>query len=150
MKYFALLFLIVSISCCTLNSAQEKSLQQALNEYIAVHNDGKVTGFASLTHPSVLKYYTKLGDDAFSQKFELIDTSYNSTLWQDAIIRSTKKNDKKIHVLYLVKEFSNNKEMELGTVNIVAISEDDGVNWSFLEERDYRNDDIWAEEERLL
>lgn len=151
MKYFALLTLIILLAACTLDSTQEKALQGALNEYISIHNDGKVTGFAALTHPSVLKYYTDLGDKAFSEKFELVDTSFTSVYWHDAIIRSTEKDGDKIHVLYRLKEVTLYAEEEIQeSIQIVAISEDNGVNWLFLEERDYRNDDIIEEKNRLL
>lgn len=150
MKTIYFLLLMAIITSCTLNSTQEKSLQNALNEYVKLHNEGKVTGFAALTHPSVLKYYNNLGENAFAQKFELVDTSYNSATWQNAIIRSTKKEKEKIHVLYRIKEIPSEKDLDPKHIHIVAISKDNGINWLFIDEQDYRNDKIFRKENRLL
>lgn len=150
MKRFSIIIFSLILSACTLNSTQEKSLQQALNEYIETHNEGKVVGFASMTHPSVLRYYNNLGAEAFSQQFELVDTSYNSSIWSDAIIRSTEKSGEKIHVLYRLKEVSTQENAKVKNIHIVAISEDNGQNWLFLKEKDYQNGLIFNKEEKLF
>lgn len=132
-----------------MNAEQERSLNQAMSSYVNAHNNGAVLSFVSFTHPNAVAYYKSKGDDVFKEKFELISDGYEMSFLQDGIIREIESKDGHIHVYY---EFIriDNTTLNGEEITVVAISEDDGKSWYFIDKEDYLNDDIFEEKFRLI
>lgn len=146
--YWILLFFFVS---CSLNSEQERSLHLAVTEYVASHNTGAVMSYVSLTHPNVVAYYKDLGDSVFQAKFELVSEDSEGYFLQDATVRSIKKDNGKVHVLYrFLRVDQDYLTPTADECEIVAISDDDGKKWFFMEMEDYKNDAIYEKKNRLI
>lgn len=150
MKTYYWIFLIF-LTSCALNSEQESALHKAVTDYVASHNTGAVMSYVSLTHPSVVTYYKDLGDSVFQSKFELASDDTEGYFLQDATVRSIKSGNGKIHVLYrFLRVDQDYLAPDAEEFEIVAISEDDGKKWFFIEMNDYKNDAIYAPENRLI
>lgn len=107
--------------------------------------------YVAAIHPNVVKYYKELGDSTFQEKFELKPLGEGGDFIQDGNIRETSSKGDVIHVRYsflsIADEFDMNSGREL---EIIAVSEDDGVSWNFVEMRDYKNDKIFPKDRRLI
>lgn len=107
----------------------------AVSKYIfAVNSDLKLSQ-ASYTHPSVLKYYKKNGHKEFKSLFDK-----EELIWTDAVIGKiqTKENYVQAEMKIALKkdEFANPEE---NRISIYALSDDQGLSWFFVEDKDYRN-----------
>lgn len=114
-------------------------------------NTGAVLSYVSFTHPDVVRHYRAQGDSTFQKRFTLVTVDDGGTFLQDGTIREIQSKENQIHVLYeflIVKSrlFVETAEEK----NIVAISEDNGVTWFFADEKDYKNEEIFKSNERLL
>ncbi len=142
--------LLLLLGSCTLNADQEASLNNALTSYINSRNNGAVMSYVGFTHPKVVAYYKNKGDSIFQSRFDVSD-EYTRPFFQDGIIKSTQKKNDVIHVKYVFKKFEQEYiDMEITDVAIIAISEDNGNSWFFVEEEDYFNDVSFSQDERLI
>ena len=133
---------------CTLSADQEKSLSDAQRSYVNARNESDVLKFVGYTHPNVIAHYKHMADSSFQKKFDLTEDPY---LLQDGTIREIKKKDKTIHVLYRFKTVEKGSFGVFGDDrNIIAISEDGGKTWFFVEKEDYLNDTILPEKHQLI
>lgn len=145
---FLLLLLFVG---CTLSADQEASLNNAKIEYVNARNSGQVMTYVAYTHPDVVAYYKELGDSMFVEKFGDSNGLAQGTFLQDGNIRNTEFNGDKIHVKYSFLEIDQ-LDFQMGSRDVIiyAVSNDDGKNWFFIEEEDYRNTAIIPEEKQLI
>lgn len=148
MKWIPALLLLFMVAC-SMNAEQERSLNQAMSSYVNSYNNGAVLSYVSFTHPNVVSYYKNKGDEVFKEKFELMTEDYESSFLQDGIIRQIVSKNEKIHVHYQFLKFDNTSTMGY-EIAVVALSEDDGRSWYFIDREDYINDAILDKEFRLI
>lgn len=147
--YFCILVLL--LGACTLSSSQEATLHKALTAYVAAHNDGKTMAYVGSTHPNVVGFYEDKGDSIFRQQFELFTPENGGNFLQDGNIKEIEKKGNNIHIHYVFDSFEmQDLTQKVSDVGIIAISNDQGKTWFFAEEADYKNDNIFNKEERLL
>lgn len=148
MRFFYLILLLFAVCSCTLNAEQEKSLHDAQRAYVDARNEADVLKFVGYTHPNVIAHYKHLTDSSFQKKFDL---SLHSYAIQDATIQDIETADNTIHVSYLFKTVDTEGFGEFGAdKTIVAISEDAGKTWFFIEKEDYVNSEILPEKYQLI
>ncbi len=144
---YIILLLFVLIGC-SLNADQERFLSEAQRAYVEARNEADVLKYVGYTHPSVIAYYKNDEDSAFQNKFDLSSQSFTI---QDGSIRFIKTKGSSIHVDYIFKTVEKGSFGEFGEdIHIMAISEDNGKTWFFLDEMDYRNEQIIALEHQLI
>lgn len=149
MKKIAPLILLF-LACCTLNADQEVSLNNARFAYINSRNNGVVMSYVAYTHPNVVDYYKTLGDSNFTMKFDLFQYGSPYEL-NDGGIVEMKSEAKSIHVKYRYTSITlGNNKMKNDDFIILAISDDDGSAWYFMDEDDYLNDKIMDPSDRLI
>ena len=145
-----LLLIPLLLAACTLNADQEASLNNAMFAYINSRNNGVVMSYVAYTHPNVVDYYKTLGDSNFTKKFDLLqyETPYELN---DGNIVEMKNEANIIHVQYSFTSiiFGNNRIVNEDFI-ILAISDDNGSSWYFMEEDDYLNDQIMDPSHRLI
>lgn len=145
-----LLLIPLLVAACTLNADQEASLNNAMFAYINSRNNGVVMSYVAYTHPNVVDYYKTLGDSNFTKKFDLLQNETPYKL-NDGNIVEMKSEAKIIHVQYSFTSIipENNKIVNNDFI-ILAISDDNGSSWYFMEEDDYLNDQILDPSHRLI
>lgn len=141
--------ILACFSSCTLNSTQEATLNNALSTYVNAHNNGAVLSYVGVIYPPAVAYYKDQGDSTFHYKFDLSAESERPLL-TDGTILGTKKENQSIHVKYRFAQLHDVFEGDSEYKIHYAITEDDGVNWFFLQEMDYLNDTIMSLEKRLF
>lgn len=150
MKTYYTFLVFLLLAACTLNSEQERALNAAMTRYIDARNEGKVTVTVACTYPPAVAYYTALGDSAFRLHYDLSDVDEKPILRDGSQMEAdSEMND--IQIKYSFKQanvFYGAYEQDK-TV-IVALSENNGKSWFFLDEEDYWNDDIVKPSKRLL
>ncbi|MFT5859399.1 MAG: hypothetical protein ACI865_001500 [Flavobacteriaceae bacterium] len=136
---------------CSLNSTQEASLNNAVLSYVDSHNAGAVMKFVSIIHPKVVQYYEGEGDEAFKQKFELFSQMEGGAYIQDGTVWEIETKGKSIHARYTFLSIEDNYEnFGSAEIEVIAISEDQGVTWFFVDREDYKNNAIFNDDFRLL
>lgn len=144
------IFISLLVAACTLNADQEASLNNAMFAYINSRNKGVVMSYVAYTHPIVVDYYQSLGDSSFTEKFDVLQNETRYKL-NDGTIIETKSEGNSIHVQYsfnLITPESN--KITKDNVIIIAISDDNGVSWYFMDEDDYSNNQIMDPLHRLI
>lgn len=118
--------------------------------YINSRNNGAVMSYVGYTHPNVVAFYKSAGDSIFKANFDLSNEE-ERPFYQDGIIKSIESKGKTIHVKYEFKKIeSENYFLDVADIVVIAISEDDGVTWFFIDEKDYLNDKIISKKDRLV
>lgn len=136
---------------CSLNSTQEAALNNAVLSYVESHNGGAVMKFVSITHPNVVAYYKGMGDDAFKRKFELFSQLDGGDYIQDGTVWEIETEGKTIHARYTFLSVEETYDLFNSTeIEVIAISEDNGVTWFFVDATDYKNDSVFKDDFRLL
>lgn len=143
-------FLLLIISACSLTGNQEQALNRAVTSYVDARNDAVLLSYVAFTHPNVVAYYKDKGDSLFLNKFNL-NEEHNWMYIQDGNQKLIEKSSNNIHVKYSFIA-SNEFEFDNGVkeIFILAISNDNGVNWFFVDEEDYTNNNIISEKDRLI
>lgn len=143
--YLLLLFLFVA---CSLNADQEATLNKAVNVYITSRNEGSVISYVAMVHPNAVSYFKSKGDEAFLSKFDL---SSDNEVLQDGTIMDVEKDAGNIHVLYeFYRVDFDDLDNNVDKVTIVAVSEDKGKSWFFIEYKDYMDTKIIPAKQQLL
>jgi hypothetical protein len=145
---FVLLFLI--ISSCTLSAKQEQALNKSLALYVKSIEEENPLVQVSYTHPDFVAYINSKGDKyfktIFSPKPEEIDVQFINP-----ILKKVEKENNNLHVLFEIKkEFIYKGENKSKNCYLVAISENKGKNWFFVDLKMYRNKKICKKLKRLL
>jgi hypothetical protein len=144
---FPLLLLLVA---CTLNSEQERTLNASLTRYIDARNDGIVSVTVACTWPPAVAYYTAKGDSIFKKKYDLSAIDEKPIL-RDGSQMEAASDGPNYQIKYAFKQANPFYGVyEKGNTHIVALSENDGKTWFFLDEEDYWNDQIVSPSKRLL
>lgn len=147
-RLFVLFLMLFIVSSCSLNADQERSLSEATSGYLEARKKGAILAVVSMYHPKVVKAYREMGDSVFVAKFSYTPEDHYLS---DPIIQQVEKKGDRVHVLYAVKVV----ESEWGASNkslqpFVAISEDAGKSWFFIDRSDYVNKTFSKDLERLL
>lgn len=132
--YFLFFVCVLFLFACGLNASQEKSLNMAVAKYLFAVNEDLKLSRASYTHPSVLKFYKKKGQNEFKNLFVK-----EEMIWTDAVLGKivTKGNAVQVELkVALKKDEYSSPEKE--RISIFALSEDNGSSWFFVEEHDYK------------
>lgn len=148
--FFILLILIPVFYACSLNSSQEKSLNKHFGLYIQSLRNKSTLVQVSMTHPAFVKYIKSKGNHYFKTNFSSNPKEEYPEFFYPKIekIEFDKNN---IHVLYEVqKDYIYYGENKIDSLKIVAISENDGKNWYFVNYSLYSNKDICKNVPRLL
>lgn len=146
MPYVILLLLV--IFSCSLSAEQEKSLSEAQRAYLDARNKPDVLKYVGYTHPNVIAHFKHLSDSSFQKKFDISEDPFSL---QDGTIREIKKKDRSIHVEYLYKTVEKGSFGLFGDdKTVIAISEDAGKTWFFIEKEDYLNSEILPNEHQLI
>ena len=143
--------LILLLVGCSLNSTQEASLNRAVTAYMESNNAGALVSFVSFTHPNAVKYYKEQGDTVFQNRFRLFTDDGDGEYLQDPVIKTIETDGNIIHVHYSILRVEDYFFSQRATeTDLVAVSEDDGANWFFIEGRDYKNEKIISKDNRLI
>lgn len=106
--------------------------------------------YVGYTHPSAVAFYKSAGDSVFKINFDLSNDE-ERPFFQDGIIQTIESKGSTIHVKYEFQKIENdNYFIDVADIIVIAISEDDGKTWFFVEEKDYLNDKIIPKKDRLI
>jgi hypothetical protein len=131
MKLLTFLFSLLLLTSCALNADQEQKLNQSLAGYLNARNQCQLISYVAFTHPGVVADYKEQGDSVFQAKF---DCSKDSISWDDPTIRMIQQEGKAIHALINVAQVDDySYEILEEKKQLVALSEDDGNSWFFME-----------------
>lgn len=148
---FLTVLLLLAFAGCSLNSDQEKSLNDAMSKYLKSRNEEQLMAYIAYTHPNAVAYYLAKGDSAFKKRFTIVNDEGFAPYLQDGNIREIKKEGNKIHVRYAFLLVTDDYyEVKGEDAYIYAISEDEGNSWYFIDEKDYLNNEIVKAKERLI
>lgn len=147
-KLLTHIFLLLILLSCSLNADQEASLHQATISYINARNEGVATAVVAYTYPPAVAYYTGKGDSIFKARFDLSNLEEEAFL-QDGNIEAIEKKDSEIHVKYSYLSIDP-FDFKSDKVFIYAMSSNYGESWFYLDEGDYRNEEILPSSKRLI
>lgn len=144
--YLNLLLLLLCVSC-ELNSEQEMALSRDVKAIFDARNSGDALMYLGLTHPSVVKHYQSLGNEAIKARFQEVtpnDRQANQwfahpdgeVFWKTHLQKGIHKQNDFIQVKMEVKLEEDYTTLD-STIILYAFSKDKGYNWLFVEERDY-------------
>jgi len=144
---FTILFLTLVIAACSLNARQEASLSESTTNYIEARKAGALLAYVSMQHPEVVKHYKSKGDSAFVKKFNVEPKDYFS---EDPFIKQIAEKGSRIHVLYEAKVIPSEWEQAEEEVRkFVAISENNGKSWFYMDWSDYVDKSVAPDFERM-
>lgn len=135
MKILSVVFSLILLASCALNADQEQKLNQSMAGYLQARNNCQLISYVAFTYPAVVADYKEQGDSIFQAKF---DCTQDSIIWNDPTIRQIQQEGNMIQALVdvaQVDEYSYDilKEKK----KIVAVSEDNGTSWFFMEHAYY-------------
>ncbi len=145
--FFLSLFIFTA---CTLSANQEQKLNKSLGLYLQSLSNKTILVQVSMCHPAFLKYIKNKGNDYFKYVFNPNEKE-EELIFSDPKILQIETNNNEIHTLYSVKkEFLYEGENKIDSIKFVAISENDGENWFFVNYKMYSNKNICQEVIRLI
>ena len=144
--YHILLLLLLCVSC-ELNSEQEMALSRDVKAIFDARNSGDALMYLGLTHPSVVKHYQSMGNEAIKARFQEVTPNDHQAnqwfaqpdgevFWKTHLQKGIQKKDDFIQVKMEVKLEEDYTTLD-STIILYAFSKDKGFNWLFVEERDY-------------
>lgn len=135
MKLFTILSSLLILASCALNADQEQKLNQSLAGYLHARNECQLVSYVAFTYPGVVEDYKEQGDSVFQAKF---DCTNDSITWNDPTIRLIQQEGQSIHALIDVAQVDEySYEILKDKEQLIAISEDDGNSWFFIEHAYY-------------
>jgi hypothetical protein len=135
MKLLTILFSLLILASCALNADQEQKLNQSLAGYLHARNECQLVSYVAFTYPGVVADYKEQGDSVFQAKF---DCTKDSITWNDPTIRLIQQEGQSIHALIDVAQVDEySYEILKDKEQLVAISEDSGNSWFFIEHAYY-------------
>lgn len=133
---------------CSLNAKQEQKLNESLALYLYARNECQVVSYVAFTLPDLVANYKDQGDSVFKSKF---DCNVDSLFYQDPTIRETVKENTTIHVLYDLEIFNKISSQHIDNKHqLVALSNDNGASWFFIDKSIYVDKSLLPELKRLL
>lgn len=146
---FAGILLLILIGC-TLSASQEQKLNYQTGLYLNALENKSVISTVAFNHPSFVKYVKSRGNDYFKSTFSFREEE-DDIVFIDPQIKQMESEGKHIQVLYSVaKEYMYHGENREDSLHFVALTEDRGSHWFFLNYRVYRNKNICPDIKRLL
>lgn len=140
-RFLYFLFLGLFAVSCSLSASQEHELNKQMGLFLDAKENNSVLLIVSKTHPSYVKYAKSKGNNYFKEAFQ--EKELEDLIYSDPTILKVESQGSQIHVLYEIeREYILNGENKEEKIKIVAISEDDGVNWYFLNYGAYMNKNI--------
>ena len=106
--------------------------------------------YVSIAHPKVVAYYNSLGEDEFKDKFELFSQVEGGDFIQYGTVWEIESQGKSINAKYTFLSIGDINGLRSSELEIIAISEDNGLSWFFVDAQDYRNEKIFDNYFRLL
>ncbi len=147
---FCFLLSLLIFSACTLSANQEQKLNKSLGLYMQSLSNKTILHQVSMCHPAFLRYIKNKGNDFFKYVFNPNEKE-EELIFSDPKILQIETNESEIHTLYsLKKEFLFEGENKIDSIKFVAISENDGENWFFVNYNMYSNKNICQEVIRLI
>lgn len=135
MKLLTILCSLLILASCALNADQEQKLNQSLAGYLHARNECQLVSYVAFTYPAVVADFKEQGDSIFQAKF---DCTQDSITWNDPTIRLIQKEGTSIHALIDVAQVDEySYEILKDKEQLIAISEDDGNSWFFIEHAYY-------------
>lgn len=148
-KIVLYIFLAVLVGACSLSASQEQELNKQTGIYLDAHERNAILVVVSKTHPSFVKYAKSKGGSYFKSVFE--NDQMEELVYINPMIEKIRNKGDHLQVLYKVeKEYIRNGENHRDKSNFVALSDDDGKTWYFLDYATYANKKICREIPRLL
>lgn len=145
---FCSLMLTLMLSACSLNADQEKMLSESTTRFLESRKKGALLAYVSMHHPDVVRFYKEQGDSSFTAKFSVKASDHFA---DEALIVATEKKGKEIQVLYRtrkVEEFFGGGEKKWDY--FVALSDDNGRSWYYMEYTDYVDKRIAKDLDRMI
>jgi protein-tyrosine phosphatase len=134
-----------------MSASQEASLNSSVSKYIIARNNCQLVGLVGFTYPELVKEFKDMGDSIFKQKFDCKNNSSYQLQLQNPTLRTVEKKGLQIQVLYEFDAYRETEEKVIQTeFKLVAISENEGINWFFMQFDDYVNKDNCKLLDRLL
>lgn len=134
---------------CSMSATQEQELNKQTGIYLDAIEKQSYLLIVAKTHPGFVKYAKDKGDDYFKSAFE--NTNEEEIIFSNPIMEQVQSDANDIQVLYSIdKEYIYKGENEKQTIQLIAISEDEGKTWFFLNPAAYKNKKIKFTFPRLL
>ena len=148
-KAVVYLLSVILLGACSLSALQEQELNRQTGIYLDAHERNAILIVVSKTHPSFVKYAKSKGGTYFKSVFENEGTE--ELVFINPVIEQIKSEREKLQVLYEVeKVYIKNGENHRNKTKFVALSEDEGKTWYFLDYPTYVNKKICRDIPRLL
>lgn len=149
MKHFILVFISLLIfSSCTLTGKQEKNLNEALSAYLFARNECNIVNYVALTYPKFVLEKKSKGDSVFQSTF---NCNLDSVQLVDPTLRYSVKKNGEIQVLFELERFNKFTMLSDDKKHfLVAISNDNGISWFFLDHSIYVDKSLLPTLKRLL
>jgi hypothetical protein len=124
-----------------MTATQEQELNKQTGIYLDAIEKESYLLVVAKTHPDFVKYAKEKGDDYFKSAFE--NNGEEQVIFSNPIMEQVQSDDDDIQVLYSVdKEYILKGESEKQTIKMVALSQDNGKTWFFLNPAAYKNKKI--------
>jgi hypothetical protein len=131
-----LLFFFFSIASCSLNAEQERNLNKSIIKYLFSVNRELKLSIAAATHPLILR---ELKEESVEKLKAYLEPKHH--IWTDAIIGKSKIKGEILHIELKVALVSKeNYEKAPNRIRLYAVSEDNGKNWYFVDNKIYESD----------
>lgn len=148
MKILLIVSLLLLLTACTLNATQEQKLNESLAAYLFGRNECQVVSYVAYTYPNLVATYKAQGDSIFKQQFDCND---DTLYFQDPMVREIEVEGAEIHVLYDLSVFNKNTAVQFEKkFELIAISEDNGSSWFFLDRSKYVDKSLLPKLKRLI
>jgi len=148
---FVLASVVALLFGCTFSADQEAALNSSLARYIQARNECQVVGLVGFTYPELVRDFKSQGDSVFQHQFDCDKNPDYFNIIQNATLRTTSKENESIHVLYDFDEYNEGDGTFFKRAfELVAISENDGVNWFFIPWKEYYDKNQCKNLKRLI
>lgn len=127
------LFLV--LTACSLSAKQEANLNLAISKYVQARNECHVVSLVAYTYPELVHYFKNQGDSLFKHEFDCASNEKYAYDLFDPTIKTIKSEGSALHVEYNFKV--GNKFDEQGDLRMIALSDNKGETWYFMEKDQY-------------
>ncbi|MCE3295868.1 MAG: hypothetical protein K0R65_1582 [Crocinitomicaceae bacterium] len=148
-KTLICLLSLILLGACSLSASQEQELNKQTGIYLDAQERNALLVVVSKTHPSFVRYAKSKGESYFKNVFE--NEAGEELVFINPMIRKIESKGDHLQVLYEVeKEYIQNGENHRNSSRFVALSDDEGKTWYFLDHATYANKKICRDIPRLL
>lgn len=147
-KYLSSVLCLIVFASCTLSGDQEKKLNESVSIYLNARNSCLPIPYVAYTYPDLVKNLKTRGDKAFRDRFDCAEDTIDL---QDPTIKTIESDGKIIHVMYNLDAYNKyTAEFLKDKHQLIAISNDDGASWFFLDKTDYADKLLLPNLKRLI